>query len=93
MSKCQTCKWWGESGREVWRNPHVQFCDNPDLLSVEHMKNGYASIPHDGYALDYPVCDLVTGPDFGCHKWTANAVESSAGRQSFTPPSVGWVPE
>lgn len=33
---------------------------------------GYDSVPADSCALDYPVCDLITGPQFGCVKWEPN---------------------
>jgi hypothetical protein len=70
---CETCKWWRhEPDKEDWNHKHltklgIGNCKNPALVDID--SKGYESVPEDGFGLDYPVCDLVTGPKFGCLKW------------------------
>lgn len=70
METCKTCRWWGI--RNINGNATVAYegdskaCCSPKLIDIEEHKEGYAAIKGDGFGLDYPVCDLMTGPDFGC---------------------------
>lgn len=46
-------------------------CGCPKLLNIDHENEGYVSIVGSGFGLDYPVRDLITGPDFGCIHYEA----------------------
>jgi repressor LexA len=44
-------------------------CENPQLVNIDRADEGYLALGEGGAGLDYPVCDLVTGPKFGCAHW------------------------
>lgn len=70
--RCETCR--------HWKTPVDDFIFAPVGVclvaragrDVFDECDGYNSVPADSCALDYPVCDLITGPRFGCAKWETN---------------------
>jgi hypothetical protein len=71
VERCETCKWWGFEKDEIidtrtlGRRPlSVKECGNPSLADID--EGGYGAVPENGFGLDYPVCGLITGPQFGC---------------------------
>lgn len=69
MGTCSTCRWWGH-GKEniVWKDETVaRACGCPKLIDINEL--GYVAVTGSGFGLDYPVCDLITGPNFGCVHW------------------------
>ena len=71
---CQICKWWGHEQVETLRDyapdavdVPARICGNPNLVDIDSL--GYRAVGGDGFGLDYPVCNLVTGPEFGCVHW------------------------
>lgn len=77
METCKTCRWWGVGQQDVpyastippnWDRvaSKAKRCGSPKLIDINDHKEGYVAVKDDLFGLDYPVCDLVTGPDFGC---------------------------
>lgn len=87
MGTCSGCQWWGAGKQQpptssFFRPPRTgewfsdvpttaKACGCPALLSIDQENEGYSAVRGNGFGLDYPVCDLVTGPDFGCVQWRA----------------------
>lgn len=81
--RCWTCKHWGvgsqlmatksylDDGKYVTVPITAKACGNPQLVDIDGHGKGYAAIEANGFGLDYPVCDFITGPDFGCIHWEA----------------------
>ena len=72
MNTCKTCRWWGykKDGVILEYDAVAKACGNQEIVDIE--ETGYGSVTGSGFGLDYPVCDLITGPDFGCVHWEAN---------------------
>jgi hypothetical protein len=64
LGTCKTCRWWGMY-KDAWKG-ESKACGSPILVDIDGHKDGYLAVSGDGFGLDYPVCDLMTGPDFGC---------------------------
>lgn len=75
---CKDCKWWqlrqpsfpykGDYGTPDYDKPiNFRDCSNPDLVNID--SDGFKAMKPNGFGLNYPVCDLVTGPEFGCTKF------------------------
>ena len=61
---CKTCKWWEEPTDYVRTVTTAGYCRSPKLVDIND--RGYEGVAGTGFGMDYPVCHLVTGPDFGC---------------------------
>ncbi len=60
---CKNCRWWLPA---EGRYPDRKVCRSPKMIDRDDMPRFDQGVTGDGFGLDYPVCDLVTGPDFGC---------------------------
>lgn len=70
--RCETCRFW-ESPVDSYVHATVGACLVARMNRVVLDEGGgYESVPHDSCALDYQVCDRITGPKFGCVKWKAS---------------------
>lgn len=65
MNTCKTCRWWGFEKEEVTRL-HKTIAKACGFPKVDINDEGYEAVTGDKFGLDYPVCDLITGPLFGC---------------------------
>ena len=65
MNTCKTCRWWGFERESVtqYHETEAKACGFP-MVNIN--EQGYEGVKGNGFGLDYPVCDLITGPDFGC---------------------------
>jgi len=78
QGRCKTCRWWGHGKEELsGRSPpdyedqpaECKECGSPALIDIDDAPGGYLAVKGDGFGLDYPVCGLITGPEFGCVRW------------------------
>ncbi len=79
LPRCGDCAHWAKTQWVFAR--HARPCQHPDLRDVDEA-GGYDCIGPDDFGLDYPVCDLMTGPDFGCRKWQPVKMPSSSSSSS-----------
>ena len=71
MNACKTCMWWGRGQTMPYSDDleegevmsEAKRCGLP-IVNIEY--DGFCAVKGKGIGLSYPVCDLVTGPYFGC---------------------------
>lgn len=69
IGRCKDCKWWAADKRTeyVAAETDAAPCHCPQLINID--EKGYGAVAGNGFGLDYPVCELFTGPEFGCVHW------------------------
>ena len=84
--RCEICRHWARNEMDT-RRGRARKCQA--VGNLEYFEPG--QIPADGAALDYPVCDLWTGPDFVCASFEVDgelAIDELKRNPNYPPPAL-----